>query len=58
MLSALPGLGARCFNGARVQGLCPNKFLVYRYAPVCAVRESRKVSHVSHACVDMAYRSS
>lgn len=37
---------------------CPNGFLTYRYAPVCAVRESRKVGHVSHVCVAGAYRSS
>lgn len=56
MLSALPGLGARCFNGAHVRGRCPNRFLVYRYVPVCDVRKSRKVGHVSHACVVDAYR--
>ncbi len=58
MLSALPGLGARCFNGARVRGRCPNRFLVYRYASVFDVRKSRKVGHVSHVCGDDAYRSS
>ena len=38
---------------------CPNMgLLTYMYAPVAAARESRKVGHVSHVCVGMAYRSS
>lgn len=57
MLSARPGVGRSFFfKGARVRGRCPNRFLVYRYAPVCDVRKSRKVGHVSHVCVGMAYR--
>ena len=42
----------------RVCGGVANRFLVYRYAPVCDVRKSRKVGHVSHVCGADAYRSS
>ena len=36
---------------------CPNMgLLIYMYAPVAVVRESRKVGHVSHVCVAVAYR--